>query len=213
MKTAIKWTILVVLCVIPIFMIIGMYKEDTIKRAKENNQNIETKGQTDLETNQEKNLEISRSNQKTNQNSKSVQNTNLVPATYKGYKVIANLKIDKLNIDTCVLQDFSDKAMQICVTKFFGPEPNEIGNFCITGHNYITKNMFGYLYTLKVGDTFTLTDNKNGTIKYEIYDKYRAKETQTQGLSQKTDGKKEVTLVTCCNYSNDRLIIKAKENL
>ena len=31
------------------------------------------------------------------------------------------------------------------------------------------------------------------------------------GLSQKTNGKREVTLVTCCNYSTDRLIIKAKE--
>lgn len=31
------------------------------------------------------------------------------------------------------------------------------------------------------------------------------------GLSQKTNGEREVTLVTCCDYSNERLVIKAKE--
>lgn len=101
--------------------------------------------------------------------------------------------------------------MEVCVTKFFGPNPNEVGNFCITGHNYITKNMFGYLYTLKNGDVLTLTDNENGTVRYKIYDKYKVRPSQTYGLSQRTNGKREVTLITCCNYSNERLIIKARE--
>lgn len=39
--------------------------------------------------------------------------------------------------------------------------------------------MFGYLYKLRNGDTFTLTDNKNGTVKYEIYDQYRVEADQT----------------------------------
>lgn len=33
------------------------------------------------------------------------------------------------------------------------------------------------------------------------------------GLSQKTNGKREVTLITCCDYSDDRLIIKAVETI
>ena len=80
--------------------------------------------------------------------------------------------------------------MEVCVTKFFGPDPNEIGNFCITGHNYITKNMFGYLYTLNNGDTLTLTDNQNGTIKYKIYDKYKVKPNQTYRIITKNKWKK-----------------------
>lgn len=138
-------------------------------------------------------------------------NTKVVATQYKGHKVVANLQIEKLKIDTCVLEDYTKNAMEVCVTKFFGPNPNEVGNFCITGHNYITKNMFGYLYTLNDGDILTLTDNENGTIKYEIYDKYKVKPNQTYGLSQRTNGKREVTLITCCNYSNERLIIKARE--
>ena len=38
------------------------------------------------------------------------------------------------------------------------------------------------------------------------------KQTKLIGLSQATNGKREVTLVTCCDYSNDRLVIKAREN-
>ena len=191
MKKILRWMILIILFLILIFTLNGIYQESQIEKGEsiQNSQNDEVKE----ETNQEKNKQDIGTKVK-------------VAEQYKGYKVAANLKID-----TCVLEDYTKNAMETCVTKFFGPNPNEIGNFCITGHNYITKNMFGYLYTLKNGDTLTLTDNQNGTISYKIYHKYKAKANQTYGLSQRTNGKREVTLITCCNYSNERLIIKARE--
>ncbi|MCI9246908.1 MAG: sortase [Clostridia bacterium] len=192
MNKVLRWLILIILFLILLFMLRGISLEAQIKTGKDT-QNIQE--ETHIEEDKEK-----------------VKNKTKVVATqYKGHKVAANLQIEKLKIDTCVLEDYTKNAMEICVTKFFGPNPNEIGNFCITGHNYITKNMFGYLYTLKNGDILTLTDNENGTIKYEIYDKYKVKPNQTYGLSQRTNGKREVTLITCCNYSNERLIIKARE--
>ena len=196
MKKILRWMILIILFLILIFTLNGIYQESQIEKGEsiQNSQNDEVKE----ETNQEKNKQDIGTKVK-------------VAEQYKGYKVAANLKIEKLKIDTCVLEDYTKNAMETCVTKFFGPDPNEIGNFCITGHNYITKNMFGYLYTLKNGDTLTLTDNQNGTISYKIYHKYKAKANQTYGLSQRTNGKREVTLITCCNYSNERLIIKARE--
>ena len=196
MKKILRWMILIILFLILIFTLNGIYQESQIEKGEsiQNSQNDEVKE----ETNQEKNKQDIGTKVK-------------VAEQYKGYKVAAKLKIDKLKIDTCVLEDYTKNAMETCVTKFFGPNPNEIGNFCITGHNYITKNMFGYLYTLKNGDTLTLTDNQNGTISYKIYHKYKAKANQTYGLSQRTNGKREVTLITCCNYSNERLIIKARE--
>lgn len=196
MKKILRWIILIILFLILIFTLNGIYKESQIEKG-ESIQNLQS-DEVKEETNQEKNKQDIGTKVK-------------VAEQYKGYKVAANLKIEKLKIDTCVLEDYTKNAMETCVTKFFGPNPNEIGNFCITGHNYITKNMFGYLYTLKNGDTLTLTDNQNGTIKYKIYHKYKAKANQTYGLSQRTNGKREVTLITCCNYSNERLIIKAKE--
>lgn len=172
MKKALKWGILLLLFLILFFTIKGILTEAKIKKGEEV-QNIEQ--------------ENSEKEQREEKNANQLQ---LVATQYKGYKVAAKLKIDKLKIDTCVLEDYAKNAMEVCVTKFFGPDPNEIGNFCITGHNYITKNMFGYLYTLNNGDTLTLTDNQNGTIKYKIYDKYKVKPNQTYRIIAKNKWKK-----------------------
>lgn len=192
MNKVLRWLILMALFLILLFMLKGISEEAQIKTGEES-QNIQEEIKTEEKKEEAKNK------------------TKVVATQYKGYKVTANLQIEKLKIDTCVLEDYTKNAMEVCVTKFFGPNPNEVGNFCITGHNYITKNMFGYLYTLKNGDVLTLTDNENGTVKYKIYDKYKVRPSQTYGLSQRTNGKREVTLITCCNYSNERLIIKARE--
>lgn len=138
-------------------------------------------------------------------------NLNLVDEEYKGYKTVAKLKIPKLNIDTYVLSNFSKAALEVCVTKFWGPNPNEIGNFCIAGHNYITKNMFSKLYTLQKGDQITLVDNKNGVVKYNIYDIFKVAPSEIEVLNQQTNGSREITLITCTNYSNQRIIVKARE--
>ena len=136
---------------------------------------------------------------------------NLVEKEYKGYEVSAKLKIEKLDIDTYVLANYSKQAMEVCVAKYYGPEPNEVGNYCIAGHNYITKNMFSKLGTLEIGDEMILTDNYYGKITYEIYDKYKAKPEDTSPLLQNTNGRKEITLITCSDYSTKRIIVKAKE--
>lgn len=136
---------------------------------------------------------------------------NLVEKEYKGYEISAKLKIEKLDIDTYVLANYSKQAMEVCVAKYYGPEPNEVGNYCIAGHNYITKNMFSKLGTLEIGDEMILTDNYHGKITYEVYDKYKAKPEDTSPLSQNTNGRKEITLITCSDYSTKRIIVKAKE--
>lgn len=172
MKRALKWVILLLLFLILFFTTRGIFQESQIRKGQENSNMQEENQQEEEKKEQPKNK------------------LKLVATQYKGYKVAANLKIDKLKIDTCVLEDYTKNAMEVCVTKFFGPNPNEIGNFCITGHNYITKNMFGYLYTLNKGDTFTLTDNQIGTIKYKIYDKYKVNPTQTYRIVTKNKWKK-----------------------
>ncbi len=141
------------------------------------------------------------------------KNSKIVPATYKGYKVSSQLKIEKLDIDTYVLESSNKNAMEVSVIKCFGSNPNEVGNYCIAGHNYITKNMFSELKKLDIGDEISLTDNKHGTIIYVIYDKYKVVPTQTNILSQETNGEKQITLITCSDYSKKRIIIKAREKI
>lgn len=130
---------------------------------------------------------------------------------YKGYEVIAKLEIPSVEIETYVLKDYTEESMKISVAKFWGAGPNEIGNFCIAGHNYKKSNMFYNLFYLKKGDKLYLSDNKNGKYTYTIYDIYRVKPENTSPLEQNTNGKKIITLITCANYSKNRLIIQAIE--
>ena len=129
--------------------------------------------------------------------------------TYKGYPVIAKLEIPKINLETYVIAEYSHQALGVSVTKFYGGNPNEVGNFCIAGHNYITKNMFHDLKKLSIGDTFSLIDTDNHEGIYQIYLVETVKPDETQCLSQKTNGKIEVTLITCTTDSSKRIIVKA----
>ena len=137
------------------------------------------------------------------------QTDNSILTTYKGYPVIAKLEIPKINLETYVLSEYSEQALGVSVTKFYGKNPNEVGNFCIAGHNYITKNMFHDLKKLSIGDTFSLIDTNSNKVNYKIYLIETVEPNETQCLSQKTDGKIEVTLITCTTDSLKRIIVKA----
>lgn len=123
----------------------------------------------------------------------------------------AKLEIPKISLKTYVLANYSEKALKISVTKFWGVNPNEIGNFCIAGHNYIRKNMFHDLKELNLGDKLWITDKKMGDIEYEIFDIYKVNPEDVSCLEPETRKKREVTLITCTADSKKRIIVKAKE--
>jgi len=130
---------------------------------------------------------------------------------YKGYKVTAKLEIPIIELETYILEEYSTKALNVSVTKFWGTEPNTVGNLCVAGHNFIRKNMFRNLKKLENGDKLYILDNKVGKVEYEVYDIYKVEPEDISCLSQETNGKKEVTLITCTNDSKKRIIVKAKE--
>ena len=130
---------------------------------------------------------------------------------YMGYKVVAQLEIKSINLDTYVL-DNKQNALNKAPIHFWGVDVNNIGNCCIAGHNFNKKNMFKNLYKVKIGDEIILSDNENGTVSYKVYDKDVVLPEETQCVSQYTKGKREITLVTCTNDSSHRIIIKAKES-
>lgn len=129
---------------------------------------------------------------------------------YKGYPVVAKLEIPEIELETYILEKYSIHALNVSVTKFWGAEPNQIGNFCVAGHNFQNKNMFRNLKKLKVGNRLFITDNKIGKVEYEIYNVYKVKPEDVSCLTQETNGKREVTLITCTNDSELRIIVKAR---
>ncbi len=131
--------------------------------------------------------------------------------SYKGYSVCAKLNIPVIELDTSVLENYSTEALNISVTKFWGVNPNENGNFCIVGHNFKNKNMFSKLKKLNLGDRLFITDKNIGKVEYEIFKIDTVFPEDVNCLTSITKNEKEVTLITCTNDSKKRIIIKAKE--
>lgn len=133
------------------------------------------------------------------------------------YKIIAKVEIPKINVTYSVLQGETGSAaeteelLKISPLKFHGCEPNEVGNFCIVGHNYRNTKFFSKVPTLVVGDKINLTDLTNRTITYEVYDMHTVDPTDTADTTQLTGGKRELTLITCTNDSKQRVIVRCRE--
>lgn len=132
-----------------------------------------------------------------------------IPRQYKGYNVIGKITIPKINIEKYILNETSEQALKVAVTKIIGPKANEIGNLCISGHNY--SQTFGKLKELEVGDEIIITDTYSREIRYKIYDTYKVYPDDTNCLSQNTNGEREITLITCTLGAIKRNIIKAIE--
>lgn len=190
----VRIVILGILFCLVIYLGVGIYKESQIELVEENKIVVEEVAEQ-IQSNPVIPVEIE-----------------TLPKLYKNYEVIAKLEIPKINLETNVLKDYTTEGMKVCASKFFGPEPNEVGNLCIAGHNYDEENMFNHLINLQKGDKLYLTDNKNGKITYTIYDIYRVKPQNTAPIGQETNGNKIVTLITCVNYSKSRLIVQAIAN-
>lgn len=130
------------------------------------------------------------------------------------YTTEAIITIPKIDITYPVLSATSDELLSISVNRYW-PEvdklkPNEVGNYCIVGHNYRNGKMFGRLNELVNGDIVELEDMTGRTIQYEVYDRYVVEPDDTSCTSQRTNGRKELTLITCTNYGTQRLIVKCR---
>lgn len=128
------------------------------------------------------------------------------------YTVEAFVRVPRLGISYPVLSETSEELLKISVNKYWGPPaPNQVGNYCIVGHNYKNKKMFGRLSEMVNGDIIELEDVNKNVVKYSVYEKYVVEPTDTSCTSQLTNGRKEVTLITCTNYGTQRLVVKATE--
>lgn len=133
------------------------------------------------------------------------------------YKIIATVQIPKINIQYTVVQGETgslaetEALLKSSPVKYHGYDPNEVGNFCIVGHNYRNSKFFSKVPNLVVGDIVKLTDLTGRTIDYEVYDKHTVDPNDTRDTTQLTGGRKEVTLITCTNDSKLRVIVRCKE--
>lgn len=141
---------------------------------------------------------------------KSVLAEEFVTSDGQVYKPIATIRIPKINIYYPVLSETTEELLKKAPTKFMYGEPNEVGNFCIAGHNYRNKKFFSKVPTLENGDIIEITDENKQTMSYSVYTKYEVVPEDVSCLDQETNGRKEITLITCTDDSQKRVIVKAR---
>lgn len=129
------------------------------------------------------------------------------------YYTIGKINIPSINVNYPILSTYSDALLKISPCKFHGPNPNEIGNLCIAGHNYKNSKFFSKVPNMKNGDEIEITDLGGNTVTYEVYDKFIVNPDELECTSQLTGGRREITLITCTNDNKQRYIIKAREVL
>ena len=125
--------------------------------------------------------------------------------------VIGIIKIDKINLNYSILSVSNNDLLDISVCRFAGPMPNEIGNLCIAGHNYVDYKFFSRLNELELGDNITIFGLNGVSKDYTIYDMYEIRPSDTSCTSQDTNNLRIVTLITCNNVNGKRLVVQAKD--
>lgn len=139
--------------------------------------------------------------------SSETQNTTPKTATYtvdgEQYTVVGTLNIPSLEIEYPILSETTNKLLKVSLTKYWGANPNEVGNMVVLGHNYKNNKFFGNLSKIKNGDIVKITDLAGKTLDYKVYDTYIIDPDDNSCTSQLTKGKTEVTLITC-HYENGR---------
>ena len=150
------------------------------------------------------------------ESSKEQEDQTEIELEYKGYKMIGIVKIPKINIEYPIIEigdidpESAKAPMKLSIIKYWGENVNDYGNLSIAGHNNKDGTMFGKTKKLQRGDIVELTDLKNQTIQYSIYDIFVTDPNDVSILLPK-DNIREVTLITCTNGNKERLILKAKE--
>ena len=145
-------------------------------------------------------------------------NTSNVQTTKEGFKytTIASINIPKINVNYPILEgetgslEETESIIKIAPAKFWGSNPNKVGNFCIVGHNYLNSKFFSKVPTLENGDIIEITDENKQTLSYSVYTKYEVVPEDVSCLDQETNGRKEITLITCTDDSQKRVIVKAR---
>ena len=134
---------------------------------------------------------------------------------YKGFNAIGTIEIPKTGVSYPVLEDPpTTKKLETAIVALYpaNAELNSIGNVVLVGHNYRNGQFFSNNKKLTNGDKIYITDLNGNKVTYVVYNVYQTSVSDTECYNRDTNGKREITLSTCTDASNDqRIIVLAAE--
>ena len=126
--------------------------------------------------------------------------------------VIGIIEIPKIDVYYPVFSDCTNELLKISPCRFYGPSPGRIGNLCIAGHNYDNDKFFSKIVNLNINDEIILYSNSNKKFSYSIFDIYEVKPDDLSPVYSYNKNSRQLTLITCNNVNNNRIIVKALYN-
>lgn len=123
--------------------------------------------------------------------------------------VIGTIEIPTINIYYPVFSNCDDNLLKISPCKLYGPSIGQLGNLCIAGHNYDNTKFFSKIGSLSTNDEIILYNNYNKKFLYYVSDIYEVEFNDLSPIYNYNKKSKLLTLITCNNINNKRIIVKA----
>lgn len=125
-----------------------------------------------------------------------------------GVKVYGKIKIDKIGIEYPIIEYSDANALWKSICKITSVNIDGTSNLCLAGHNMRNLTMFGNLRRITNGDKIEITDLKGKKYIYNVYDKFFIDPNEVSIMNPTSDA--IVTLITCNDTSDKRLIVRGK---
>ena len=125
--------------------------------------------------------------------------------------VLGTIEIPKIGVSYPVISTTTAEYLKIAPTKLAGVGLNEKGNCSISGHNYENDKFFSKLGDLSKDDVVYIKEKDGMKRVYSVTEKKEISANDVSCLEQNTNDKRQVTLITCTNVKNKRLVVKCEE--
>ena len=125
--------------------------------------------------------------------------------------VIGTIEIPKFTQEYPIIGKWSYSLLKISICRYLGGDLNQSGkNLVLIGHNYKSGAHFGNLKKLEVGDEIYLTAKGGDRVRYVVYEMVGIEPDDFDAVD-KYRGDAGLTLLTCKNNGNNRLIVRCEQ--
>lgn len=216
-------TIVLIVAIVFVIVLVSVLAVGTYKRYKNDKEaenaisifqnNIEQNIEENVNTNTNNSeIELPEINVNTNTGSNTSTEGTRKVTYYNNFVMIGYIEIPKIKIRYPILEKETVSSLEQSVAVRYpdNPKLNEPGNVVIAGHNYRNGQFFSKLEDVATGDVIKITDIKGKTLVYTIYEKYETTPEDVAYITRNVGESTEITLVTCTDDSNARIIVKAR---
>ncbi len=226
-KYGIVLTILLIILVLGILGLLGFLGYDYYQKyiiTKETSEYVEnfrgelsdgddTDSDTDLDNNSDSNtdndVELEKPSTSTGNNGSDGDDDAFEP--YNGFGVVGIIEIPATSVDLPILERDTRDSLDASVAFQYGVGLNEVGNNVIVGHNYRNGLFFSNNDKLELGDKIYITAGPDRRMEYEIYEIFITSSTDTSFFQRNTNGLAEITLSSCTDDGQERIIVLARQ--